>query len=87
MLRRCVLADTSANDMARSRGTLVAHLVRFLYSIALYVIVHMYHEYHILMLGSQRTKKAFRNWLRCFVFIYQKGHSYEGHMNACPSDF
>ena len=76
MVRGCVLADTSANDMERSRGTFVPHLVRFSYSIALYVIAHMYQEYHMLTLGSQRTKKAFRSWLMYFNFVYQKDHSY-----------
>ena len=71
MLRRCVLADTSANEMARSRSALVPHLVRYSYSIALYVKVHMYQEYHLLTLGSQRTKKTFRTWLR-YLFLFIK---------------
>ena len=40
-LRICLLADTSANQLAQSLATHVLHLVQFLYSIALLAIVHM----------------------------------------------
>ena len=44
MLRTCLFTDASAIHMARSRGTLVPHLVRISYSITLLAIVHMYQE-------------------------------------------
>jgi len=82
MLRRCLLVDTWANHMARSRGTLVAHLVRISYSTTLLAIVHMYREYYMFTLGSQRTKEVFHNWLKYFVFVYQRAHSYEERMHV-----
>ena len=45
MLQKCLLADSSANDMAISGDTLVPHLVRISISITLLAIVHMYQEY------------------------------------------
>ena len=38
-----------------------------------------------LTLGSQRTKEAFRNWLRYFVFVYQRSHTYEEEMHDALS--
>ena len=73
-----------ANDMARSRGTLVLHLVRISYSIILLAIILMYQEYYMSTLGSQRTKIAFCNWLRYFVFVYWIAHSYEERMHVHP---
>ena len=81
MLLRWLLADTSANHMTRFCGTLVPHQVRNSHSITLLVIVHMQQEYHMLTLGSQRTKEAFRTWLRYVVPVYQIAHSYEERMH------
>ena len=61
LLLRCSLADTSTNHMARSRGTLVPHLVRILYSKTLLTLVHMNQGYYMLTLGSQCAKKAFQD--------------------------
>ena len=38
-------------------------------------------------LGSQRTKKAFRNWLRHFIFVYQITHSYVGRLYVPPGPY
>ena len=84
VLLRCLLADTSVNHMVRSRGTLVPHLVRVSYSTTLLAIVHMSRDYYIFTLDCQRTKKAFRNSWRYFVFVYQRVHSYEERMHVPP---
>ena len=44
-LRRCVLADTSANHMPQSHDKIVPHLVQVSSSIASLAIVHMSQEY------------------------------------------
>ena len=44
MLQRCLLPETAANHIARSRGTLVPHIVPISYPITLLAIVHMYQE-------------------------------------------
>ena len=44
-LRRCRVADTSADHMAQSLATLVPYQVQIRYYIALLAIVHMYQEY------------------------------------------
>ena len=31
--------------------------------------------------------KAFRNWLRCFVIVYESPLTYEGRMNVAPSSY
>ena len=36
----------------------------------------------MLTLSSQRSKKAFRSWLRYFVFVYQRAHSYEEQVHV-----
>ena len=63
-LRRCLLADTSANHMTQSLGTLVPHLVQILYSIVWLAIIHMCQDprvpravqyvHRLFTLGSQR---------------------------------
>ena len=68
-LLRSLLADTSANHMARS------HLVRISYSITLLAIVSCTYvstnqEYYMFTLDSKCTKKAFCNcWGFLFLFI------------------
>ena len=79
MLHKYLLADSSANDMARSRDTLVLHLVRFsiICHVARYstyvprVSREVHFVQHVFTLGNQRTKKAFSNWLRC-LFLFMK---------------
>ena len=76
MSLRYLFADTTANHRARSRGTLVPQLVRISYSTTFLAMVHMYGEYYMFILCSQRTKKAFCDWLRYFVFVYEKAYGY-----------
>ena len=82
ILLRYLLADTSANHMARPRGTPVPHRVQFSCSVTLLAIVHMHQEHYMYTLGSQRTKKAFCNWSTYFVFVYQRPRSYKEHKHV-----
>ena len=47
----------------------------------MYVSISLYTMFTV---GSQSTKKVFRNWLRYFVFVYQRAGSYEESMHASP---
>ena len=84
MLLRCLFADASVKQMARSRGIRVPHLVRISYSTTLFALVHMYQEYYMFTLGNQRNKKAFHSSLRYFGFVYQRAHSYGERMHVPP---
>ena len=44
------------------------------------ISVHFVH--YMLTLVSQRTKKAFLNWLRYFFFVYQRARSYEDRIHV-----